>query len=85
MMHRFNPVTTTCLLLLKHVIPDKSWGELVKAIHKVGLECILIYQHIVAIASGCGTPRSGKCKAEEELPNPTKSQCGDMDIIDDGK
>ena len=41
-------------------------------------------QHIAAVASGCGAPRSGKHKAEEELPNPTKSQCGDMESMDGG-
>ena len=85
MMCRFDPVTATHLLLLEHVIPDKSLGELVKAMHKVGLGCTPIFQHVEAIASGCGVPRSGKHKAKEELPNPTKSQRGDMESIDDGE
>ena len=83
-MHRFDPVTATHLLLLEHVIPDKSWRELAKAMHKVGLDRTPIYQHVEAVASGCGAPRSGKRKAEEELPTP-KSQRGDMESIDDGE
>ena len=65
-MHRLDPVTATCLLLSEHVIPDKSWGELVKAMHKVGLERTPIYQHVEAGASGCGAPRRGERKAGYE-------------------
>ena len=50
-MHRFDPVTATCLLLSEHVIPDKSWGELAKAMQVVGLADIPVYQHVAAVAS----------------------------------
>ena len=80
----FDPPTATRLLLSEHVIQSNLWIEFDKAMVEVGLERNSVYQHVAAVASGHRATSAGKRKAEEELPNPAKSQRGEVESMDDG-